>query len=86
GQEELRTQLAMLGHRSEKTGGFLSVSDAYSELGYETPEALRRAIRAGHFRSGTEAVKLHGDSGPWRLDVAAIRSRLQKEQQLRRVC
>lgn len=85
GQEELRIQIATISS-SKQSNDLQSVSEAYQALGYESREALRRAIRAGHFKSGVEVFKLHGDSGPWRLDVGAIRTRLEKEQQLRRVC
>lgn len=89
-QAELSEQMRCLAMRMEQLQPsqsiWLSTDQAYQQLGYESSEALRRAIRAGHFQSGTEAVKLHGDSGPWRLNVDAIIQRLTKEQTLRRVC
>lgn len=86
-QAELSEQMRyLMDKHNSATPTLLSTDQAYQQLGYETPEALRRAIRAGHFKSGAEVVKLHGDSGPWRLNVDAINKRLIKDQTLRRVC
>lgn len=62
--------------------GLLTPEEAYKWLPYPDAESLRRAIRAGRFRSGREVQKV---GRRWGVNVRAIASRLEKEQSRRRV-
>ena len=62
--------------------GLLTPDEAYKWLPYPDAESLRRAIRAGRFRSGREVQKV---GRRWGVNVRAIASRLEKEQSRRRV-
>ncbi|MEO0374612.1 MAG: hypothetical protein AAF329_08310 [Cyanobacteria bacterium P01_A01_bin.17] len=67
---------------SQVPPGLFSPEEACQWLPYDDAECLRRAIRAGRFKSGTEVQKI---GRHWSVNVQAIAKRLEREQTRRRV-